>query len=135
MNSASSDLHFYILSKGFNAGKPVERPASNCFVITAIDEEEKKKLYWVCYSLWISGSYIPYLKGEAIPALHISDASALIEKVYRGINFNLDNTKALIAQLSQIVHAEKQLSLQQKLTAELKNSLARRLTFHRPSAR
>lgn len=127
MNSQHSTLHFFILSKGYNAGKPMESACPNCFIITAASETEKRKLYWVCYSLWISGCYIPYLCGSVIPFLHINDTAAIIQKAYDRINPTLPETTVLFTQLSKLIHLEKHLQLQQKLIDQMKKMLANKI--------
>jgi hypothetical protein len=62
MKSTPTALDFYILSEGYNSGKPMEIPCSNCFVVQAVDSQEKVKLYWIYYSIWKSGVYIPFVE-------------------------------------------------------------------------
>src|SRR5688572_10585926 len=83
VNSSHNTNHFFILSKGYNAGKPLEKPCPNCFMVTADNEEHKHQLYWICYGLWKSGAYLPLLCGSVIPFLHIRDAEKEIETVIR----------------------------------------------------
>jgi len=80
-----------------------------------------------CYSLWISGSYIPYLSGTVIPFLHINDTAAIIQKAYDRINSIYPETAVLFAQLSKLIHLEKHLQLQQKLIDRMKKMLANKI--------
>lgn len=127
MNDQHSTLHFFILSKGYNAGKPMETPCPNCFIITAASEIEKTKLYWVCYSLWISGRYIPYLCGTVIPFLHINDTAAIIQQAYDRINLPHPETTALFTQLSKLIHLEKHVQLQQEIIDRMKKMFANKI--------
>jgi len=47
-----SKHHFFILSKGLNAGKPLTEPCPNCFVFHAENEQEKDFYYWLVFCLW-----------------------------------------------------------------------------------
>lgn len=64
MKTSHDTNHFFLLSKGYNAGKPLGK---SCFVITPESPEEKNQPFWVCYRLWKSGAYLPLLRGSVIP--------------------------------------------------------------------
>jgi hypothetical protein len=58
MKNAYTENHFFILSKGLNAGKPIEKPCPNCFVMLAKSEEEKKQI--VLAMLWtVAREFLP----------------------------------------------------------------------------
>ncbi|MFY0608519.1 MAG: hypothetical protein JXR10_17515 [Cyclobacteriaceae bacterium] len=65
--------HFYVLSKGLNAGKPLDEPCPNCFLVATETEESKQLFYWLCYALWKSGYFRRHLVGSVIPFLRIND--------------------------------------------------------------
>jgi hypothetical protein len=70
--------HFFILSKGYNAGKPLLIPCPNCFVVITSNPEEKEYFYWLCYGLWVGGFFRQVLTGSVIPFLRISEFNQLI---------------------------------------------------------
>ncbi|MGC3947997.1 MAG: hypothetical protein QM762_26390 [Chryseolinea sp.] len=127
LNSQTTSLHFFILSKGYNAGKPLEKPCPNCFIIEAKCLAEKSKLYWICYSLWKSGAYLPFLCGSVIPFLHISDASSRIELALQNVDVYLPNFDKGVYTLQQLMQLERTLELQLKIIAELKATTAKKL--------
>lgn len=127
LNFPHDTNHFFILSKGYNAGKPMDEPCPNCFIVTAENEEHKYQLFWICYSLWKSGAYLPLLCGSVIPFIHIREASSLIDKAYLKANNNKSKFEKDVAQLQQLIKTEKLLTLQVKLIGEIKTCIARRL--------
>ncbi|MBX2900268.1 MAG: hypothetical protein KF775_11490 [Cyclobacteriaceae bacterium] len=70
--------HFFILSKGNNAGKPLLNPCPNCFVVIACNLEEKEYFYWLCYGLWVGGFFRQVLVGSVIPFLRIGELHRVI---------------------------------------------------------
>ena len=71
---------FYMLSKGLNAGRPMENPCPNCFVVSTDTAEEKEFYFWLSYGLWQSGSFREYLVGSVIPFIRIGDARKLLRE-------------------------------------------------------
>jgi hypothetical protein len=127
LNSTHDTNHFFLLSKGYNAGRPLDHPCPNCFIVTCDNLEQKGKIYWVCYSLWKSGAYLPLLCGSVIPFLHINDISAEIEKAIQKVNDKPKEFDESVNLLQQMMHTEKLLNLQIKLIAEIKASIAHKL--------
>jgi hypothetical protein len=52
MNRTYHENHFFILSKGNNAGRPQDQPCPNCFVVITESPKERQTLFWLCYGLW-----------------------------------------------------------------------------------
>ncbi len=71
--------HFFVLSKGNNAGKPMYSPCPNCFVFLASDPNEKEYYFWLCYFLWVGGMFRPYLTGSVIEFLRIGELKQAIK--------------------------------------------------------
>lgn len=126
VKSSTQVNHFFILSKGYNAGKPLENPCPNCFVVHARDQEEKGKLFWICYALWKSGAYVPLLCGSVIPFIRINEASALIEQGIQKVSTRPEEFDKAVNQLQTMMQTEKLLNLQLKLISEIKHSVARK---------
>lgn len=127
MKRAYDVNHFFILSKGYNAGKPLENPCPNCFIVLAENPEHKYQLFWVCYGLWKSGAYLPLLCGSVIPFLHIRDASAQIEKAIDNANANKCQFEKDVAQLQQLIKTERLLEFQLKLIDRIKATIGKKL--------
>ncbi|WP_421870183.1 DUF6943 family protein [Marinoscillum sp.] len=70
--------HFFMLSRGNNAGKPLENPCPNCFVIITETLEERNFYFWLAYGLWQAQGFYPHLIGSAISFLRIGDAKAVL---------------------------------------------------------
>jgi hypothetical protein len=127
LNTTFTSHHFFILSKGLNAGKPLEHPCPNCFIIQTKNEEEKGKLFWICYSLWKSEIYHPLLCGSVIPFLHINDVSAEIEKAIQKVSDQPIAFDEAVNQLQHLLRTEKLLETQLKLIAQIKITIGRKL--------
>jgi hypothetical protein len=127
LNTATDTNHFFILSKGYNAGKPLEKPCPNCFIVTADNGEHKHRLFWICYSLWKSGSYLPLLNGSVIPFLHIREASTQIEKALQIVGERPIEFAVKVEKLKVLIHTERLLEMQLKLIGLTKASIAAKL--------
>jgi hypothetical protein len=61
-----SGVHFFVLNKGLNSGKPLDEPCPNCYVCECTTEEDKEALYWICFALWQSYRFRQHLIGSVI---------------------------------------------------------------------
>jgi hypothetical protein len=86
MKNTYIENHFFILSKGLNAGKPLDKPCPNCFVLFAKSEEEKNKLYWLCFGLWQGNFFQPFLTGSVIPFIRLDDLKTVVIEALSKIN-------------------------------------------------
>ena len=78
---------FFILSKGLNSGKPLEKSCPNCFVITVKNNEEKEFLFWLCWGLWQSKKFYYLHTGSVIPFIRLNEFVTFI-KEHSAIAFN-----------------------------------------------
>jgi len=74
----SSMSHFFILSKGLNAGKPLETPCPNCFAIITESEEARNFYFWLSYGLWQAQAFTSQLTGSVILFIRIGDVKAVL---------------------------------------------------------
>jgi hypothetical protein len=118
--------HLFLLSKGYNAGKPLKKPCPNCFVVTADYHTDKVKLFWICYCLWKSGKYIPLLVGSVIPLLHMKAVEKEIRIAASKALAKPLEFQRLVKQFQAFHSLETHLHLQLKLTARIKSDLAYR---------
>jgi len=86
MKNSYAGNYLFILSKGLNAGKPLEKPCPNCFVLFAKDEEERKVFYWLCFGLWQAKFFQPFLTGSVIPFLRTEDLKQVIQEALSKID-------------------------------------------------
>ena len=117
--------YFFLLSKGYNAGKPLEKPCPNCFAVMTESEEDRQKLFWVCYSVWKSAKYVPLLVGSVIPFLHIRDIRTVLTTAVDKVDRCPEGFSTLIANLQKLNRLEQHLDLQQKLVVRIKTDMVR----------
>lgn len=70
--------HFFILSKGNNAGKPLWNPCPNCFIVITNNLQEREYFYWLCYGLWVGGFFRQFLSGSVISFIRIAELHQVI---------------------------------------------------------
>jgi len=126
MNSPYGPHYFFLLSKGYNAGKPLEKPCPNCFAIMTESEEDRQRLFWICYSVWKSARYIPLLVGSVIPFLHIRDIKSVLNQAIEKADSKQLEFSKLVASLQMLYRLEQQLELQLKLAGRIKIDLVSR---------
>ncbi|PHR48031.1 MAG: hypothetical protein COA32_05760 [Fluviicola sp.] len=69
----------FILSKGMNSGKPLEKPCPNCFICHCDSIQEKQRIYWLLYALWQGKKFHESLVGSVIPFIRKKDLIKLLE--------------------------------------------------------
>jgi hypothetical protein len=72
-------IYFFVLNKGYNSGKPGVNPWVNCYVIYCKTEEDRNRLYYLCYALWITGKFKQLLVGSVIEFLRIHDFKKVLD--------------------------------------------------------
>ena len=68
-----SNPHFFILNKGNNAGKPLEQPCPNCFIVEVLNPEYLKSMYNQAEFMYQSRYWEQFLIGSVIPFLRLPD--------------------------------------------------------------
>ncbi len=115
--------HFFILSKGLNSGKPLDKPCPNCFVITTTAETTRESLYYLCLSLKTGKYFSYYLKGSVIPFICISDAKKVINEAL--LNNQEKQWTIKVEKLKKINAFEENLKQQLAAIKQLKIALLR----------
>lgn len=107
--------HFFILSRGMNAGKPGHTPWKNSFVCFGDDPELIQQLYYLFFALWTGKKFHAIIFGSVIPLIRLRETRELIENQWevvkskeRAIDLfkrakSLDDLSALIDNQSQKV--------------------------------
>lgn len=115
---------FYILNKGYNSGKPLKFPCTNCFTLQASSPDEKQLYYWLCYGLWQAKAFRPYLVGSVIPFLRIDDLHQVLN--HAGIKAETDPAavQVLVNTLEMIESREKVMKNTLTLLSEARRSIA-----------
>ncbi len=117
-----SEFHFFLLSKGLNAGRPSNIPCPNCFAIVTDNEEDKLYLYWLCYCLWQSKQFERMLTGSVIPFLRLKEASDVI--LYAMRHCSASTLQARVDSLAKIQLLEDNLSNRLSLVKQWKRRIA-----------
>ncbi|RAV98859.1 hypothetical protein DQQ10_21385 [Pseudochryseolinea flava] len=116
--------HFFILSHGYNAGKPLKKCCPNCFVLQTSSESAKKILFWIVYCHWKAGHFIPLQVGSVVPVLHVNDVRNLINTAGAGS----ENKKfaCAVSRLGDLSKLERLLQLQLRFIARTKTAIAKK---------
>lgn len=95
---------FYILNKGNNSGRPMEKPCPNCFIVyfAPEDTELKEFYYYLVYGMWQAKAFYPHLIGSVIPFIRIGTVKHLIRVNENTVLSKLDNFRKLIAAINRI---------------------------------
>ncbi|MBY0435098.1 MAG: hypothetical protein K2U26_13400 [Cyclobacteriaceae bacterium] len=125
MKNAYTENHFFILSKGLNAGKPLGKPCPNCFVLFAKSEEERNQLYWLCYGLWQGNFFRPFLTGSVIPFIKLGDLKTVIAEALSKIDLN--EFEKSISMMQGLQNHQENISKQLELIRQAKKSLMYRV--------
>lgn len=112
--------HFFILNKGNNCGKPLTAACANCFICSCNTEEEKQFYYWLCFALWQTGKFEPYLVGSVINFIHIRNVKAIVNEAAIKANTNAEQYQKALDLLVEINKREKLLQSQFKIISEAK---------------
>ncbi len=75
----TEEPHFFALSKGNNAGKPLVEPCPNCFAVIAETEQERDFYFRISYGLWKLKAFQYYLRGSVIPFIIIKEYRKCLE--------------------------------------------------------
>tara|TARA_B100000508_G_scaffold138542_1_gene134854 strand:+ start:10969 stop:11415 length:447 start_codon:yes stop_codon:yes gene_type:complete len=121
----SNDL--FILSKGLNSGKPLEKPCPNCFVCQCDTKEEKEKIYWLLYALWQGNKFQATLVGSVIPFIRKKDLINLIETRLQAALENPGKADGVFQKLQSLKQQELNYMKLQECISQLKLVLANRL--------
>ncbi len=121
MKNTYIENHFFILFKGLNAGKPLDKPCPNCFVLFAKSEEEKNKLYWLCFGLWQGNFFQPFLTGSVIPFIRLDDLKTVVIEALSKIN-SCEFEKS-ISVMQGLQNHQENISKQLELIKQAKKSL------------
>lgn len=123
MNRTYHGNYFFILSKGNNAGKPMDKPCPNCFVVISKCPQEKQLLYWLCFGLWQCGYFQPHLCGSVIPFLRLPELKSIIRDTRAKVDIRLDEYRNAVETLNKFWHIQQNISRQLHLIDQLKKNL------------
>lgn len=127
MNRTYHGNHFFILSKGNNAGRPMDKPCPNCFVVISKCPNEKQILYWLCFGLWQCRCFESHLVGSVIPFLRLPELKSIIRETRMKVDLKkMEYDKAIIT-LNKLQTCRQAIASQLQLIAQTEKSLIIRL--------
>ena len=106
-----------------NSGKPLVLPCPNCFVFIASCAAEKDFFYWLCFGLWQSKSFHPFLRGSVIPFITLVELKQCIKEGAAKANENLPEFRKSVELLKVIEHKEKQFHENLRLLNDAKREI------------
>ncbi|MBX2896848.1 MAG: hypothetical protein KF763_15485 [Cyclobacteriaceae bacterium] len=119
--------HFFILSKGNNAGKPLDKPCPNCFVVITTCPIEKQRLFWLCFGLWQGGFFHRHLCGSVIPFIRLPELKTILYEARAKAEQRKTEYEKTVHAMNQILHLQQNLTQQLQLIQQYKKSLMGKL--------
>jgi hypothetical protein len=115
--------HFFVLSKGNNAGKPMESSCPNCFVVITNNLQEREYFYWLCYGLWVGGFFRPFLSGSVISFLRIAELNQVIRHAHSKVALRKEALMSSIEILNKLSAQHDNLMKQVQLIKQAKKAI------------
>jgi hypothetical protein len=122
-----SQHQFFLLSRGNNTGKPLDKPCPNCYVVACCSAEERERLYWLSYVPWQSGTFRQHLIGSVIEFIRIDDLRKLMQAYDRKLNGKIVEFVTMLTRLNAM---EASLHAQLTKTKQLKLAMAQTILNH-----
>ncbi|AWW31844.1 hypothetical protein DN752_17845 [Echinicola strongylocentroti] len=119
--------HLFILSKGNNAGKPLESETANCFVLTFDNTEDRDRIYWLCYGLWQDKVFAYHLHGSVIPFIRLYEFRKIVMGQVAFHENRMEAFDQIVQHLKAVLAKERNLIAQQKTVAQLKAAMVRKM--------
>lgn len=120
------EFSFYVLSKGENAGKPLQGPCPNCFTVKCANASEAHYWYYLSYGLWQAKAFHPFLTGSVIPFIRLADYSGVISRAARKTIDNPAKVQKAIETMQGIDDMIKATNRKLTMLAELKVAILRK---------
>ena len=126
VRQASPEKAIFILNRGRNAGKPLQEPCPNCFILYCSSPEEMETVYWTFYALWKNGFFHPHLCGSVIEMLRLCDLKTLMRNFIQPALEKSAKNPEMTLKIKATWELEKKIQQQAAAVQELRNSLVRR---------
>ncbi|MCD9015238.1 DUF6943 family protein [Parachryseolinea silvisoli] len=118
---------FYVLSKGYNAGRPAHKPNVNSFVVSCQSQAHCDHFYSLCYALWKGKYFHPHLCGSVVQFIRIREFKRVVQLAMDNLNGKEDSLPAVVAALKKIEHTELVIHQQLATIAQMKKLLVSRM--------
>jgi hypothetical protein len=119
----------YVLCKGLNSGKPLEKPCPNCFVIVCKNQAEKDFYTTLLWGLWKIKYFQQFLVGSVIPFLRIGDFKTQINLQAQAVSVKPNDFNADVQKVKLLEEQQKRYYEQITLINDIKRALIYR-HFH-----
>ena len=116
-------FEIYILCKGLNSGKPLDKPCPNCFVIACSNQQQRDFYYTICFALWKAKYFHQWLTGSVIPFLRIDDFKKQLQCQAENLRSKEPSFSTTVDQIKAIEQKEKQMLQQLVLLQDLKKAM------------
>ena len=121
-----SDFSVFILCKGLNSGKPLEKPCPNCFVIACKNADEMDFYKTLAFGLWKAKHFHQFLVGSVIPFIRIDDFKSTIKTQAEEVSKNKLAFATDVQKVKLIERKEKQMYETLALLADVKRAMMHR---------
>lgn len=115
--------HFFILSKGRNAGKPLVQYCANCFVFVADNENEKWHFFNLCDALWQGKYFHPLLIGSVIEFIRIDEFAVALHHANITISAKINEYSLFLDHIKELDKHRSNLLSQIKLIHQVKQAM------------
>lgn len=122
----ANEFDIYILCKGLNSGKPLEKTCPNCFVIACENAVEMDFYKTLVFGLWKAKYFHLFLVGSVIPFIRIDDFKSIIKTQAEEVSKNKIAFIKDVHKVKLIEHQEKLMHKQLALLADAKRAMIHR---------
>ena len=119
----TKDFDLFILCKGLNSGKPLEKSCPNCFVISCKNSDEMDFYKTLAFGLWKAKHFHQFLVGSVIPFLRIDDFKSTIKAQAEEVSKNKYAFAKDVNKVKLIERKEKQMYEYLALLADVKKAM------------
>ncbi|MFN8429776.1 MAG: hypothetical protein U0V04_07345 [Spirosomataceae bacterium] len=101
------DHSLFILSKGLNSGKVVDKPTTNCFVLSFSSQANYQSVKPILEAMSNTKTFQEYLVGSVIPFLRINDFKKALKEQLNTTKLANENTRKAVQSLDKLAELQK----------------------------
>lgn len=113
--------HFFVLSQGFNAGKPQAKEVGECLIIICDSEEDCRKIAFITEGIWKLQIFRMQMNGSVIPRLQPKEYSNTLSKYLEHIKLSEDRMRRLMEAFTAIEAIQKEVAGLNKILEDYKS--------------
>lgn len=115
--------HLFVLNKGMNTGKPLEKPCPNCFVLQFYTQDDYENLKHIIHALWLGKFWHQFLIGSVIPYIRIKDFQKQLTQKAHEMMSDYEQHKKNVAALKILMDKEKQFHENLLLISDMRRAI------------